>query len=199
MSAVVFRIAVGLIDIKGMKNIFLYKQSEFWVALITTITVVVIGVEQGIILAMVLSLSEHTRHGYHPKNLLIRPSPDSNVLQTKPLTTALQAEPELVIYRFTHSIYYANTQQLTDEITTLVNDADPALKWLCLDASVIDSIDFTAAESLRAIFIMLKEKGVRFVVSQMMDDVNIENQDLIDELFGENAYYDTLDDVVNAY
>ena len=199
LAAVVFRIAVGLIDIQGMRNIFNHRRSEFWVALVTTVTVVAIGVEQGIILAIVLSLGDHTRRGYHPKNLVLTPAPDTGVLQARPVATALQAEPGLVIYRFTHSMYYANTQQLTDELTTLINNADPALKWLCIDASAIDDIDFSAAETLRALFSLLKDRGIRLVVAQVMDDVGNESRYLFDELFGEDDYYDTLDDVVNAY
>ena len=52
-----------------MKRIYQQRRSEFWVALITTAMVVIVGVEQGIILAIVLSLIDHTRRGYHPKNV----------------------------------------------------------------------------------------------------------------------------------
>ena len=130
---------------------------------------------------------------------MLAPSPDTGALQARPVVTALQAEPGLVIYRFTHGMYYANTQQLTDEVTTLVNNADPALKWLCIDASAIDDIDYSAAETLRSLFFLLKDKGVRLVVAQLMDDVGNESRYLFDELFGEDDYYDTLDEVIDAY
>ena len=48
---------------------------EFWVALITAATVVLVGVKQGILLAMFLSLVSHTRHGYRPKNAVIVAAP----------------------------------------------------------------------------------------------------------------------------
>ena len=54
LSAVVFLIGIDLIDIQGMKRIYAQRRSEFWVALITTLMVVFVGVEQGIILAIVL-------------------------------------------------------------------------------------------------------------------------------------------------
>jgi hypothetical protein len=40
--------------------------------LVTTLTVVIVGVEQGILLAIVLSLVDHTRYGYRPKNAVLR-------------------------------------------------------------------------------------------------------------------------------
>jgi MFS superfamily sulfate permease-like transporter len=71
LSAVVFIICVNLVDVKGMRQIFRERPIEFGVALITAATVVLMGVEQGILLAMFLSLVSHTRHGYRPRNAVI--------------------------------------------------------------------------------------------------------------------------------
>ena len=54
-----------------MAAIWAERRAEFWVAVTTAVVVVFIGVEQGIILAIVLSLLAHTRHGYRPKNSLL--------------------------------------------------------------------------------------------------------------------------------
>ena len=56
LAAVVFLIGVELVDIKGMAGVLKARPVEFWVALITAATVVFIGVEQGILLAIALSL-----------------------------------------------------------------------------------------------------------------------------------------------
>ena len=198
LSAVVFLIGLDLIDINGMKRIFDQRRSEFWVALITAAMVVFVGVEQGIILAIVLSLIDHTRRGYRPKNVVLVPS-ESGVLRAQPVATHAQAAPGLLIYRFTHSMYYANAEQLSEEITGIVNSADPALRWFCLDASAVDDVDYSAAETLRSIFGILKEKGIRLVVAQVLDDVREESRYKLRQLFGEDAFYDTLDDVVKDY
>ena len=58
LSAIVFLIGVGLIDIAGMRRVFDQRRTEFWLALITALTVVIVGVEQGILLAIALSLIE---------------------------------------------------------------------------------------------------------------------------------------------
>ena len=152
LSAVVFLIGVDLIDIGGMRKIYQQRQSEFWVAVLTMLVVTFIGVEQGIMLAVVLSLIDHTRRGYKPRNAVLVQEA-SGVMRAQPVASKVQAEPGLLIYRFTHSIYYANAQQLTEEITELVNTAKPPLRWLCIDASAIDDVDYSAAESLRSILI----------------------------------------------
>ena len=53
LSSVVFMIGLELVDVKGMRKIFAARPAEFWVAALTAAVVVFIGVEQGIILAMV--------------------------------------------------------------------------------------------------------------------------------------------------
>jgi SulP family sulfate permease len=198
LSAVVFLIGVDLIDIEGMQKIFRERRSEFWVALITALMVIFVGVEQGIILAIVLSLIDHTRRGYRPKNALLIPT-ESGVMKPQPVASEVQALPGLLIYRFTHSMYYANAEQLSEEITQLAKNADPPLHWLCLDASAVDDVDFSAAETLRSLFGVLKDKGIRLVVAQVMDDLEEGSRYHLDQLFGADAFYETLDDVLNAY
>ena len=104
-----------------------------------------------------------------------------------------------MIYRFTHSLYYANSEQLSQEVTDLVNNADPPLRWFCMDASAVDDVDYSAAETLRSLFAVMKEKGVRLVIAQVLEDVRETSRYRLQELFGEDAFYDTLDDVVKAY
>ncbi len=198
LSAVVFLIGVDLIDLEGMRSIFAQRRSEFWVALITALMVVFVGVEQGIILAAVLSLIDHTRRGYRPKNVVLVPA-ESGIWHAQPVEASAQALPGLLIYRFTHSMYYANSQQLSDEILHLVNIAEPPLHWFCLDASAVDDVDYTAAEAVRSIYKILKDKGIRLVVAQVLDDVKAESRHEIRRLFGEESFYDTLEDVVKDY
>jgi MFS superfamily sulfate permease-like transporter len=198
LSAIVFLIGIDLIDIKGMRSIFAQRRSEFWVALITLLMVVSVGVEQGIILAIALSLIDHTRCGYRPKNVVLLPA-TSGVWNAKPVATRAQALPGLIIYRFNHSIYYANSQKLLEETLHLVKTADPPLRWFCLEASAVDDVDYSAAKSLRSIFGIIKEKGIRIVVAQVLYDVKAESHYQLRRLFGEKAFYETLDDVVKEY
>jgi len=198
LSAIVFLIGMDLIDIQGMRRIFSQRRSEFWVALITALTVVLVGVEQGIILAIVLSLIDHTRRGYRPKNVVLVPA-ESGVWHAQPVATRAQALPGLIFYRFTHSMYYANCQQLSEEILNIVNNAKPPVLWFCLDVSAVDDVDYSAAETLRSLYGMLKEKSIHLVVAQVLGDLKAESRYHLSQLFGEDAFYDTLEDVVQSY
>jgi len=198
LSAVVFLIGVDLIDLRGMRDVFIERRAEFWIALITVVMVVLVGVEQGILFAIALSLIDHTRHGYAPKNMVLALGEDGS-WRALPWTTKAQALPGLVIYRFTHSMYYANSPKLVSEIADIVHSADPPLRWLCLDASAVDDVDFTAAEAIRSLVSTLSASGVRMVIAQVLEDVKVTSRYQMERLFGGEVFYATLDDVVSDY
>lgn len=199
LSAVVFLIGIDLIDFEGMHKIFLQRKSEFWVALFTALLVVFVGVEQGIIVAVLLSLIDHTRRGYRPKNVVVVPA-KSGIWETKSVATKSQALPGLIIYRFTHSMYYANSQLLSEEIMALTGSAEPKLKWFCIDCSAVGDVDYSAAETIRSINGTLKDKGIRLVVAQLLDEVEKENRKYdLRSLIGTDDHYETLDDVLRGY
>jgi sulfate permease, SulP family len=198
LAAVVFLIGIDLIDLQGMRNILAERRSEFWVALITTLTVVFVGVEQGILLAIALSLIDHTRRGYAPKNLVLVPN-ETGEWCPHPCFSRAQAAPGLVIYHFAHSMYYANARRLAEEITDLVNTADPPLRCFCIDASAVDDVDYSAAETIRSLHETLKSKGVRLVIARVLEDVRADSHYHLHRLFGDDAFYDTLEEVMKDY
>ena len=198
MSAVVFYIGIKLIKILEMKRIYRIGRSEFWVALATACTVVVIGIEQGIFLAIILSLIDHIRHGYQPKNYLMLIG-KSGELEAKPISTGLQILPGLMIYRFTHSMYYANSKQLSEEVIRLTQQADPVLRWFCMDFSSVDNVDYTSAQTLVTVFNHLKEKGVRLVVAQVLESTEQSGKYVFDNVIGADAFYNSLTDVIKDY
>jgi hypothetical protein len=60
-------------------------------------------------------------------------------------------------------------------------------------------VDYSAAETLRSLFTVLKDKGIHLVVAQVLDDVREESRYKFRELFGEDAFYDTVEDVIKDY
>ena len=197
LAAVVFLIGIEMIDVKGMKRIYVERPWEFWVALITAAIVVFWGVEPGILLAILLSLIAHTRHGYRPKNTVVVKT-ETGKWQTLPINDPAQVLPGLMIYRFSHSMYYANSAQLSEEVQSLVKDAEPPLKWFCIDC--VDDIDYSAAKTLRALQVLMEERNIRLVLAAVSDDVKaeLERSGLIKRMdYG--TYYASIDDVVDAY
>jgi high affinity sulfate transporter 1 len=199
LSAIVFLIGVELVDMRGIVNIYRERPWEFWVAVITAGVVVFVGVEQSIILAMVMSLIAHTRHGYRPNNMLLVSDETLGWLE-QPISNPVQATPGLMIYRFMHNMYYANSQILTEEINRLMKDANPPLKWFCIDGSAVNDVDFTAAEALRSLYDMLSEVKVSIVFCEITDHVMAEfDRSGLTPLFGREAFFPTPNAVVKGF
>jgi SulP family sulfate permease len=199
LAAVVFIIGVELIKWEQMVDIYRRARSEFWVALLTAGVVVVIGVEPGIILAMVLSLLDHVRRGYRPRNSLVAKAKGGGWDQL-PLSSLAQYEPGLMAYRFSHSLYYANAELFSEQVAKLASEAGPELEWFCLDAVAIDDVDYSGAAALTSAHEVLNEKGIRLVFALVSEHTKKELDRLgVTEMVGTDAFFATGDALVAAY
>jgi high affinity sulfate transporter 1 len=199
LSTVVFLIGIELIAVKGMRHIYRLRVDEFVVAAITAAVVVVVGVEQGILLAIVLSIVDHLRRGYRPTDTLVVPGA-GGALAAEPVESGAQAAPGLAVYRFGASLYYANANLFNEEVHGVVGAAQPPLKWLCLDAAAISDVDYSAAQTLREAQVELGKQGVRLVLADVQDPVRRElDRYGFTDLVGAEAYFATVADAIAAF
>ena len=198
LAAIVFLIAAGLIDVAGMRRILACRRHEFAIALLTTAAVVMLGVEEGIVLAVVASVIDHVRHTYHPFNSVLVKSPAGH-WQPAPVRPGARTEPGLVIYRFGTSLYYANASRLIDDVTALAAQGGP-LRWMVIDFAAIGDVDFTAAAVLTRVIEHLRKRHIRLAVSSVLGPVH-EQLDRygISAALGPGAYYDTPGEALEAF
>jgi MFS superfamily sulfate permease-like transporter len=192
LASVVFLIGVELVDIKGMRRIWRLRPDEFVVAAATTITVVVVGVEQGIVLAILASVVDHLRRSYRPTNGIVTLSGDHvRITRVAPDARTL---PGLVVYRFNASMYYANANFLLEELTSLISSTEPEqVRSLCIDAAGVADVDYSAAETLRQLHDVATARQVRVTFAEVVPTVRAEMERLgLLELFGEDALYETV-------
>lgn len=159
LAGIVFTIAVGLADVRKLFAFRRESPGEFQLALTTMAVVALVGVEQGILLAMGLSLLRHVRHSYRPHTMVIARAPDGSLLPV-PADPGAQSEPGLVIYRFGADLFYANEARFADEVRSLVRRAPDPVRWLIVDAAAITDIDYSAARMLLDLRNDLRRKGV---------------------------------------
>ena len=172
---------------------------EFGVALATTAIVVILGVEQGILLAILLSIIAHLRHSYTPYDrLLVRV--EHKMWKSLPLESGAQARPGLLIYRFGASLYYANASRFSDEVRRLLKDATEPVRWFCLAGETLDDLDFTGSAVLARVLATLAKEGITFVACDIQQPVlrELERDGLLETIGAEHVFGDT-DDVIKAY
>jgi len=198
LSSVVFLIGLHLVDIKGLTALHKQRPVEFAVALITAMTVIFLGVEQGIEIAIVLSVIAHLRHSYRPLNLLLVPKAGGN-MRTIPLEEQQQAVEGLLIYRFGSNLYFANENLFTEEIVELAKNIT-SLKWFCICASNIGDVDFTSAQTLKKVYAYLKKRDITLVLSDVVTPVMNElDRDGIIKMIGKDHIFESVQDVMVAY
>ena len=198
LAAVVFLIAVELVDVKGMRRILAVRKHEFAVALLTAAAVVVLGVEYGIVLAIIASIVDHLRHSYSPLNSVLVKSPEGH-WQPVPCGPGARTEEGLVVYRFGTSLYYANASRLLDDVATLVSHGGP-LRWLVIDCAAIGDVDYTASTILAKVVEHVHQHHVHLALSSVLGPVRQElNRYGISKALGQDAYFDTPGEALEAF
>jgi MFS superfamily sulfate permease-like transporter len=170
LAAIVFLIGVKLIDYRGMAEIYRKKPREFWLALATAATVVIVGVKEGILLALVVSLLAHVRRGYQPHTALILPDPVDQWKMVS-VTPVKMAEPGLVMYWFGAELFYANAGHFAEQARRLVAESPSPVRWLVIDMGAITAIDFSAGRMLRELQEDLAQQKVLLALSRVSPDL----------------------------
>jgi sulfate permease, SulP family len=198
LASVVFLIGVKLIAVKAMGAIYGLRRDEFWVALVTAVVVIALGVEQGIILAIVLSLIVHVKRHFTPHDAVVRFDQQGHIRLAEP-TPGTVTEPGLVIYRFPVGVFYANAERLSEDVLGLVNVADPP-RWFVLQADAIDDIDYTGAQTLVELADQLQRRGIVLAVAEASDDLHreLDRFGLTDKI-GPNHYFDSIHAARHAF
>jgi high affinity sulfate transporter 1 len=159
LASIVFTIAVGMVNVRGLREIRCESRNEFLVALFTAAAVPAIGVEQGILLAIALSLIQHVRHSYRPHTMMLVPDETGRWTPT-PATPGSQTEPGLVVYRFGADLFYANADRFADEVRALVDNAPDQVRWFVVDAGAVTDLDYSAARTVHDLLGELTARNV---------------------------------------
>jgi high affinity sulfate transporter 1 len=198
LAAVVFLIGIDLIDVAGMRRIYTLRREEFVVAVLTAIAVIVLGVEQGVLVAVVASVVDHLRHSYEPRSSVLEKSPEGH-WRSCPVAPGARTADGLVIYRFGTSLYFANASRLAEDVTALLGSGAP-VRWFCLDGAAIGDVDYTAASVLAAVHTRLSGTGTRLVLSNIIDPVRTQlDRYGFGAEIGTDGYYETSGQVLEDY
>ena len=166
LASIVFTIAVGMVDVRGLRAIRLESRGEFLLALFTAAAVPAIGVEQGILLAIAASLVRHVRHSYRPHTIMLVPDPTGRWLPA-PALPGKETAPGLIVYRFGADLFYANRERFCTEVRALVKHAPSKVRWFIVDASAITDMDYSAAQSICNLLGELKAQNVTIIFARV--------------------------------
>jgi sulfate permease, SulP family len=198
LASIVFTIAVGMVNVQGLSDIRRESPGEFLLALFTAAAVPAIGVEQGILLAIALSLVQHVRHSYQPHTMVLAPGVTGR-WEPAPATPGSQTEPGLIIYRFGADLFYANADRFADEVRSLVDKAPASVRWFVLDAGTVTDLDYSAARTVRDLLGELTAKNVAVMFARVNTYLRADlDRHGISAKLGEARIFATLHEAIDA-
>ncbi len=199
LAGIVANAVLSLIQVANLRDLFQVRRSEFWIAMICLLAVLVLGPLRAVAIAFLMSVIDLLRRSSLPFTTLLHESAPGGYFISGGGGSALST-PGLIVYRFTAPLYFANANLFSEEIEKLVTQAPTPVKWFVLDSSAIHDMDTTGEEAMRQVLAMLAERDVTFAVSRCSTPLQsiLKDYGLLDEI-GRQRLYDTNRDAVAAF
>jgi len=202
LGAIIIIASLGLIDIAAFRFLRKVRRYEFWLAVVTAFGVLTVGVLQGILVAVLLSLINVIYHISRPHDALLDELDASGGTVYRGVADKESAltEPGLIVYRFDAPLVFANAAFFTERLEELVANAGAGLKCVIFDAEAISDFDSTAAEALENMDSSLERLGVELWIAR----ANKPLRDLLEvtgltKRLGKDNIYPSIRAAVSAY
>jgi len=199
LAGVVASAVLNLIEIEELREFWHMRRSEFWVAAVCLLSVLVFGPLQAVIIAFLLATIDPLRRASRPGTWVLREAPGGSHFVPEEPDQA--PEPSgILIYRFGAPLYFANATFFEEEVEKLVTQAAAPVKWFVLDAEAMVDIDTTGEEVLHQVLTWLAERGVTVALSRANQPTAalLAHYHLL-ELIGENRLYPTNRHAIEAF
>jgi SulP family sulfate permease len=200
LGAIIIVACISLIDIQEFQSLHVVRHSEYYLAILTLFGVLVIGIIPGIALAIACSLIVFIQRVYRPHTSVLGHEPGVDGYHGIAPGRDLQVLPGMIVYGFDAPLFFANAPYLSDQISDIISTADPPLKYLLLDAEAIPDIDTTAADTLKDIHQVLREKGITLGIARANKRLR-ETMQLtgLEDLIGVANFYPSVRTAIEAY
>jgi SulP family sulfate permease len=200
IAAILVFTGITLIDGEGFRRLWRQHRQSAWVALVTSIGVVAIGVLPGILVGIVLSLLKVLSQVVRPQDALLGRVPGTPAMHDVGDDQAAQTIPGLVVYRFYGPLMFANVRFFIERVEHFIGCETLPVEQVIVDARAIPEIDVTAAEQVQTFITRLRERGIRLVFAKAQLPLREAAFRLgAREALAEENYFPKLSDAVAAF
>ena len=199
LAAVVIAASLSLADIPGTVRLWRQRRVEFLLSLVSFLGVALLGVLQGIAVAVALSILNVFRRAWWPYQTTLGRVPGMPGQHDRQLHPEAEQLPGLVMVRFDAALFFANARTFRDQIRRLAA-AKPRPRWIVIAAEPITDVDTTAADMLKELDEELNAAGTSLVFAELKDPVRskLERYELIGPLDPQH-FFPTLDGAIDEY
>jgi len=174
LGVVVVAAAIGLIDVRGVWRLRRVRDAEFWLAVSAFAGVVLLGVLNGLIVAVAISIGVFVYRAIRPHDAVLGRLEDVDGYHDIGRSPTAQTIPGLVVYRFDAAVFFPNALYFREQVLGLVARTTPKPRWLMLNAEAVTYVDATAIDMLLELRQTLADDGVLLTVARakgMLRDV----------------------------
>jgi SulP family sulfate permease len=169
LAGVLMFVAVRIFNVPELVAIGRFSRLELGLALVTLLAVVLIGVEQGIGVAVALAILDRTRLSARPRLHVLGRIPGSTSWAPLPSRDHPVPEPGLLVVLFATPLWYANASHFSAQLRSAI-DAQPVVpRLVVLDALGMSDIDYTGARALAGVLDELERRQITFAVARAGD------------------------------
>ncbi|WP_095055722.1 SulP family inorganic anion transporter [Pseudomonas sp. Irchel s3b2] len=200
LAAVVIASAIGLIEVSDLRRIYRIQRWEFWLSIVCTVGVAVLGAIEGIGLAIVIAVIEFLWDGWRPYSAVLGRAEGVKGYHDIKRYPDARLVPGLVLFRWDAPLFFANAELFHDRVLDAVAASPTPVRWLVVAAEPVTSVDVTSADMLAELDETLHAAGIKLCVAEMKDPVKdkLKRFGLFARL-GETAFFPTIGTAVDSY
>ncbi|MGY6634975.1 MAG: SulP family inorganic anion transporter [Alkalilacustris sp.] len=169
LAAVIVVAVASLLDLRALPRTWAYSRADGSAMAATIAVTLLVGVEQGLLAGVVLSLGLHLWRTSRPHVAVVGQVPGTEHFRNR-RRHAVTTTPDVLSLRIDESLYFPNARFLEDTINDHVATS-PGLRHVVLMCTAVNEIDASALESLEAINSRLRDAGVRLHLSEVKGPV----------------------------
>ncbi len=200
LAAILIYIALRLFNGKELGAIYRFNLFEFGLATVTLLAVVLVGVEQGIGVAVGLAILDRIRVSARPQLHVLGRIPGSTSWQRPDLEPSAELVPGVVVALFATPIWYANAMHFRDEVYVTLREAPKPVRGFVLDTPGMSDIDFTGTRAMKQVLDRCERDGIAFGIARagvhLRDSLRRSG---LAARIGEDHFYQTVDAAVTAF
>ncbi len=165
LAAVVIVAALSLMDLGLLRRYLRVRRSAFAVSLVATAGVMLLGVLEGIVVAVTLAILLFFRRNWWPHGAVLGTVEGIEGWHDIDTHPDAQQIPGVVVYRWEAPLFFANAGSFRQQIRHLVHDHRP--EWVVIQCEAVTDVDVTAAEMLEQLDNELNTAGVHMAFAEM--------------------------------
>ena len=169
LTAIVISALLGATEFDLAVRLWKVSRTEYLIFAGAFFGVLMLGTINGVLIGIILSFSEMIIRTSKPSRGFLGIQPGHRHFRELKESDQIHAIEGVLIYRFSSNLFFANIQVLQSDIEDNLREDTKAV---ILDASGIGSMDITAADRLKLLYESLKEKNIRFYITEHIAGLN---------------------------